>query len=168
MRDIAKRVGCSAPAIYLHFESKDDLFLATCSRRFEEFNASVMIALAEKETIVERLEALARAYIAYGIENPSHYRVLFASGPLVPPEGEEELPGIDGFMVLIAAVEAAMGEGELRQGDPVAVAFALWSVVHGVVMLLMDKDDYPHGVPLPDADVLIDAVVSMALKGITP
>lgn len=168
MRDIAKRVGCSPPAIYLHFESKDELFLATCSRRFEEFNSSVMVALAEKETIVGRLEALARAYIRYGVENPTQYRVLFASGPLVPPEGEEELPGVDGFMVLIAAVEAAMEEGELRDGDPMAVAFALWSVVHGAVMLLMEKDEYPHGVPMPELEVLIETVVSMALDGITP
>lgn len=169
VREIASRAGCSPPAIYLHFDSKDDLFLETCSRRWNDFNTQVMVALAEEDTILGRLEALGRAYLRYGVENPSHYRVLFNSRPISATKAEDlgdELLGNESLDILVATIAAGMETGELRRGDPAAVAIALWGVVHGVVMLVHSAEQFePYQEHIPDHAVLFDAVMSVTMRG---
>lgn len=169
VREIAERAGCSPPAIYLHFDSKDDLFLETCSRRFDEFNTQVMVALVDQSTITGKLEALGRAYLRYGVENPSHYRVLFNSRPISPSAAEDlgdELPGNESIEVLVGAIAAGIEAGELRPGDPLALAIALWGTVHGVVMLVNSAARFePYQTHIPDLDLLFDTVMSTCLRG---
>ncbi len=169
VREIARRVGCSPPAIYMHFAGKDDLFMETCSRRWDEFNTRVMVALADEDTIAGRLEALGRAYLRYGVENPSHYRVLFNSRPISPEKAEDlgdDLIGNESLEVLIGTVAAGMDTGELRRGDPHAVAIALWGLVHGVVMLVHSAQQFePYRHNIPDHEVLFDAAMDVAMRG---
>ena len=172
VREIASRTGCSAPAIYLHFDSKDDLLLQTCSRRFDEFNTHVMVALAGQETIVGRLEALGRAYMTYGIENPSHYKVLFNSRPFseaAVDELHDELIGDDSIELLAATIAAGIETGELRPGDPLALAISLWGTVHGIVMLVNSAAQFaPYQAHIPDLDLLFDTVMATCLRGMRP
>ena len=172
VREIARRAGCSPPAIYLHFASKDDLFLETCTRRFDEFNTHVMIALADEDSVAGRLEALGRAYLRYGVENPSQYRVLFDSRPLSSSAAEElgdELPGNESIEVLVGAIAAGIEAGELRAGDPLAMAISLWGTVHGVVMLVNSAAQFePYQAHIPDLDLLFDTAIGTCLRGMEP
>lgn len=169
VRDIAGRVGCSSPAIYLHFDSKDDLFFETCSRRWDEFSAEVMGSLSEGGPVADRLEAVARAYLRYGVEHPSQYRVLFAMRAFPSDEhvAEHDLPGAEGLNRLIAVLVEGMESGELAPGDPEATAIALWSAVHGAIMLLhrVEGTD-PDLLVIPDLEVLSDALVDLCLEGL--
>jgi hypothetical protein len=45
----------------------------------------------------------------------------------------------------------------VRAGDPQALAFVLWSLLHGLAMLLVDRQ-----LPAPVANLPIDAVVEHA------
>lgn len=77
MRAIAKRVGVSPPAIYLHFEDKQQLFYQCCARGFAALTEVMEQAAADATSDFERLEALGRAYIRFGLSHGEQYRVMF-------------------------------------------------------------------------------------------
>lgn len=164
MRAIASRVGVTPPSIYLHFADKDALFFACCNRRFSEFGAVIVAALDDADGPIEQLAALGRAYIAYGLGHPEHYRVLFGQRMEIP-EGVDitQLPGMNALGLLVAVIDRGMREGVLRQGDPTYAAIALWSTVHGYVQLVLLKEDFIPGVEVRAAE---DAVLAVALNGL--
>ena len=81
MRKIAGAVGCSATSIYLHFENKDALVHALIDDGFERLNARLHAAADAHADGAARLDALARAYLAFGLENPEYYEVMFQLHP---------------------------------------------------------------------------------------
>lgn len=166
VREIARRAGCSPPAIYLHFSGKDELLLETCARRWEQFAAAVMSGLDDASSVVDRLRRVARAYMTFGVENPGQYQVLFA---VRPPRSEEvaEREAPSDIALLVAVVAEGMESGELLHGDPVSVALGLWASVHGMVMLLLSIPDYQHPtLRVPDRDALFDSVIDMWMRGV--
>ncbi|MEP5937247.1 MAG: TetR/AcrR family transcriptional regulator [Erythrobacter sp.] len=58
MQQIAKRAGISGPAIYNHFPSKDELFLAAIKLRVLTYNQVITAAVAEGATWQDKLNNL--------------------------------------------------------------------------------------------------------------
>src|SRR5215212_11892612 len=76
MRRIAERIEYSPTAIYFHFRDKDALLRELCDTDFRAF-AEGFTVLARIADPVERLRASGYAYIDFGMNNPSHYRLMF-------------------------------------------------------------------------------------------
>lgn len=170
IREIARQVGVSTPAIYLHFADKDQLFYAVCRREFEDFAAALVPALASNGSPLERLERLGRAYIRWGLEHWQLYPILFAGAP---PESisAEELDQDPGLLVhagLVALVGEAMVAGEIRSHrDPAVVATALWAAAHGAVLILIEKRAVAELLSIPPEEEVVDAVIEMVLEGVS-
>lgn len=137
MRQIAERIGYSATTIYRYYEDKDDLLFAIVQEGFLRFGKALTKAAQSGDDPRERLAALGRAYIDFGLKNPVYYRLMFMQRFefLFESRAEQQAPMIDSFAVLRRAVEQAMGAGFLRQGDPETVSVVIWSVVHGITSL---------------------------------
>lgn len=168
IRAIADRVGCTAPAIYMHFADKDDLFREVCEIRFQELNQLFDEVAAESEDPLEQLKALGRAYFRFGIENPEHYRVLMMAKMEHHHDESEfsiENPGSEGdraFMRLVLAVQRCIDSGQLKPADPMLVAVTLWSGLHGLVSLLISAPNFPW----PNRDDLIAFVMDAQMRGV--
>ncbi len=168
LRDIARRCGVSATSIYLHFPDKESLFFHCCSRRFVELIARLSEVLDPDQTVVERLIAMGRAYVDYGLERGNHYRVLFVHMPpdSLSPEQLETTPGRQAFSMLVSAVAEGIASGELRNDRSAEeVAVALWATVHGLVLILLGGH---QDLDLPRRETLIEATLEVLRQGIVP
>jgi len=137
LREVARRAGVSAAAVYRHFDDKNALLAALCSEGFRTFHGYLMGALKEK-TPRARLRAAGRAYLAFGLENAQHYRVIFMSPADVLGEAARETLAPEtksSFQFLVDRVRECQEDDVLRPGDPVALAATIWGLVHGLVSL---------------------------------
>ncbi|WP_259294948.1 TetR/AcrR family transcriptional regulator [Paraburkholderia sp. DHOC27] len=76
MRKIADAIEYSPATLYLHFESRDEIARALCAEGYAQLLSSFE-PLAQIADAAERLGALARAYIAFGVTHPETYRLIF-------------------------------------------------------------------------------------------
>jgi AcrR family transcriptional regulator len=137
LRQVAERIGYTPTTIYLYFTDKDALLFALLDNAFDRFGAALRQASEHFDDPVEKLEALGRAYVRFGLEHPQHYQLMFVvrSDFLLQARATETEPRIASFRVLQDAVELAMSSGALRQGDVEGTSLLLWSLMHGIVSL---------------------------------
>jgi AcrR family transcriptional regulator len=149
LRKIGDQVGCSAPTILNHFGSKEGLVFAICEEDFRALRARFE-RIAKVADPVERLRRIGLAYVEFAMDHPNQYRFMFMTrrpGPV--PEAlsvDRSNPDEDAYALLRATVAEAIGAGRLRQDcdDPDLFAQVLWSGVHGLVSLRLNKGDDPH------------------------
>jgi hypothetical protein len=85
----------------------------------------------------ERLIALGRAYVAFGLEHPVYYQLVFMQRVdflTHTPIGKSQ-PRIASFQVLRQAVQQAIDAQVLRPGNAESYSDVLWALVHGMVSL---------------------------------
>jgi AcrR family transcriptional regulator len=73
IRAVANRVGCTPPAIYIHFADKTELLFEVCARRFGAMQSEIDAAVAAHTDPFDRLVSGSKAYIRFGLENPERY-----------------------------------------------------------------------------------------------
>ena len=166
IRAIAGAVGVTPPSLYLHFADKEELIHAVCQRRFAELEARIEAEVQGVHDPVEQLRRRGRAYVAFGVENPEHYRILFLGKHAFTREDFEAgvVPGVEGFRHLVANVEAGMASGAFAPADSFLVACGLWAVVHGITSLRITVTAFP----LVDSDALTEHVLDVAIRGLAP
>jgi AcrR family transcriptional regulator len=167
IRAVAARVGVSPPAIYLHFADKDELFFHSCARNMEEL-ADRLVAAGQEGSMLERLEAMGRAYIRFGLERGERYEVMFVARPpqSIVDDPEIEIPGVRALRATEAVVAAGIESGELRADlDPAATAASLWAAVHGTVLVLLGADAKP-GFEMPADEQVIESTIEMVRSGL--
>ena len=89
LRDVARRAGVSAPAVYRHFEDKDDLLAAIATDCADRLITLVEAAVASAaDTPIERFRATGIALVRFAVAHPEHFRVLALRGVAdrAPPE----------------------------------------------------------------------------------
>ena len=164
IRAIARRVGVTAPAIYLHFADKAELLFAVCERHFLALDVATEAAAGTSDDPLESLRRRGAAYVRFGVENPEHYRILFMgrSGATPVEWHSERLMGSSAFGHLVAAVQRCIDAGVFRPVDPLIAAKGLWVVVHGLASLFVARPDFPWG----DRDALVDHVLATHAIGL--
>lgn len=141
MRRIAEQIEYSPAAIYAYFPDKESLFREICRTDFTSLLEQFRHAAAVRDP-VERLWLTGQAYIDFGVNHPSHYRMMFMrEAPPIPPDTTdlERMgdPNNDGYAFTRATVEEAIGEGAFRPefDDPELLTQTVWAVVHGVTAI---------------------------------
>lgn len=168
VRAIADRVGVTPPALYLHFEDKDRLFYAVCRRGFDRFAVRLGPVLSSEGSAIERIRRLGEEYVRFGLDNWQQYPILFGTkGRVTIPESEvDDDPGLRILNGLIALVEQAQAEGDLRSDlPPATIGAVLWATTHGAVSLLIGSQTNPELVRIPPADEMVPAMIEVLLRG---
>ena len=162
LRAVARRVGIATTSIYLHFADIDELVLAVKVLRFGELSDRLRDVVAQAGSDpVARVRALGHAYVAFGLANPGHYRVMFSAstgGRLIGPSGL--MVGLDAFEALAREVGAALG---LSSDDPLVhlVGTNLWAFVHGVVHLRTARPFFPWPGLTEQIDDMVDRILRL-------
>lgn len=141
MRRIADRIEYSPTAIYFHFKDKDALLAELCDCDFRAF-ALGFAEIARIPDPVERLRQAGRAYVDFGLQHQSHYRLMFMTPKNAQSQTiEKGNPEEDAYAFLRAIVEDLQQQGLLRQElDNVDLAAqVIWSAIHGIVALEIAK-----------------------------
>jgi AcrR family transcriptional regulator len=136
LRQVAEAAGYAPPTVYLHFADKDDLLFHAAQAGCATFGARLTDAAAGERDPIDRIEAIGRAYVEFGLAHPVEYGLMFLRrGDMLLRATADGPAIIDGFDVLTEAVEAAMTAGVLPEQPSREVAAWLWTTVHGIVGL---------------------------------
>ena len=138
IRRVSARCGFKAPTIYHHFRDKTGLIDALLEERFAELLARLQ-RVQRRVDPAEYLRALARAFLEFGLDNPSHYALLTA--PRLAPS--ELLPSAEAARELVfGALSEVARAGALRTPDLESAFQLTWVVLHGVVSLRISRPGY--------------------------
>lgn len=131
LREVARRTGITAAAVYRHFDGKEVLLGAVCGEGFRVFAGYLMGALAERDPMA-RLREAGRQYLRFALERPRDYRVIFMSETA---RAAAAAPAGSSFQFLVDRVRECITAGALRDDDPEALAVGIWGHVHGLSAL---------------------------------
>jgi AcrR family transcriptional regulator len=139
MREIAKKVGYSPTALYLHFADRDAILQAICDTDFLAL-ATGMQAIMREPDPIKRLNLLAYGYAQFALSHPNHYRLMFMTPRVCDPEAsslQKENPEQDAYAQLKLVVKEAFDAGCFRPelSDAELIAQTMWAGIHGVCSL---------------------------------
>ncbi len=137
LRRVAEHIGYSPGALYRYFDDKDDLLFNVADEGFKLFRTSQAAAATSGSDFTQTLRAMAHAYVAFGMQHPTYYRLMFMERPDLlfksrQDQASEWLRALTEYQEVFAA---AVQAGKLRAGDPAAMSEAWWAVLHGIVAL---------------------------------
>ena len=156
VRRIAREIGYSPASIYLYFKNKDEIL-------YELHNEGFRLLYQYKQRILgqgvsgpeDRLNKGGRMYIDFALDNPEYYEVMFnmpeprdfMDKHLRDGKGPGEIDyAMLSYRFLREGVQDLLDSGHFPGMDVDAAAFAFWSLVHGVVSLIIRKR-----IPYPQA-----------------
>lgn len=138
IRNIAKEIDYSPTTIYLYFKDKDAIFHALHQQGFDMLSTRMQM-LMHVDDPFERLKAMGKIYIAFALENPKLYELMFVqSAPIDFVEASEETSwseGSNAFFYLKQTLTDCKTTGRFPILDIEPTAFVIWSTLHGMVTL---------------------------------
>lgn len=148
LRKVAKACNVSHTAPYRHFKNKDDLISAIALEALQKFNSSLKEAVDKyPNDIKSQLKEMGCAYVKFFIENPEYLRLLFLSDLSKHYKNKtyhtfenSEQP----FLTFYKAIERYQSQnpnpGVDSSTDPNALVLSCWGLVHGMAILIANKD----------------------------
>lgn len=141
MRGLAARIGCTPMALYRHFDNRGDLLTAIVEQGHATFLRYLNRSLGEA-TPAARLVAAGQQYLAFALDHPRSYAVMFMEH--VPRDGHGVRPQLwedaATFRFLVDRIRECAAAGAVHVDDPERAALTVWAHVHGLVSLfLADK-----------------------------
>ena len=161
-RTLASEAGCAVGQVYNVFDDMTGLILAVNLRTFGRMGTDIRLAVGAKADAapVERLVAMADAYLAFAAANPLLWRTLFD----VEMSAEKDVPiwymeELNGLFTIIAAPLTEMYDSKSADEIDLMVR-TLFSSIHGIVLLGLEKRI--SGVPLPRIEAMISTLLTNA------
>ena len=121
LRAAARRAGVSHASAYYHFEDKTSLVAAVAIQAFNELGEATDAVYEQGgRSTLERLKAVASAYVRFALSNPQEFRVMFL--PELRSDAvrtEVEQAGRAGYERTVALIVAELqAEGRIAEGRP--------------------------------------------------
>ena len=145
LRELARRVGVSATAVYRHFPDKQALNRALARE------GSKLLGIAQKEAadtshdLSTKFALTGRAYVRFALAHPVLFRLMFTQGEPVEIGDEDPDPARELLTELTCELSATREKAE-------RLALQAWSIAHGIAMLMLDGR-------IPADDALIDRLL---------
>jgi AcrR family transcriptional regulator len=147
LREVGHRAGVSHNAPYKHFADKEALLAAVAAGELARRTASLYATRAAAEARglppQEAVRAAMRGYVAWAVEFPQRFRLVFGSWS----KDSDELAAAAGAAraLLVEMVAEAQRAGRLPAADPERLASLLLAVTHGAVDLALAGHLSPDG-----------------------
>lgn len=139
LREVARALGVSHNAPYRHYPSREALLADIAAGGFQRLGAMYAKAIAPDDPS-ERVTAIGHMYLRFALAEPAVFRLMMGKD-LAKPQYVELKAAADGVFALVRGELLAAGVP-----DPaIAETLALWSMVHGIAILLLDDRIEEHG-----------------------
>lgn len=158
-RAVARDLGVTAPALYAHVESRQDLLAAVAAGHFEAL--AQQFEAVDTPDPIERIRTLSRIYVDHALSSPVLFRLMLRFPPAATPDVDAFPPATRAFNVAAAATTAAVDAGLLAVDDPDLASMTMWAAVHGVAEVLL----LGFGFDDQGAETLISSVIDTVIAG---
>ena len=164
IRKIARLLDVAHSAPANHFKNKQTLLVALATESFRDLNSKIIKA-SSKETESFRLavHSFSNTILEFGLAYPNRYKLLWRREYTNDQNGELGTVMEDIYTQLTTILSE---QAKRKQVDVESQAIALWSLIHGYVLLRLDQNlndgyDDVTGIKRQIAiiDVLIDGMV---------
>ncbi|MFO0593901.1 MAG: TetR/AcrR family transcriptional regulator [Myxococcaceae bacterium] len=141
LREVSRRVGVNHRAAYRHFADLTALLAAVAEQGYHELLQVLREALAafpKKAPAARRMEAIATAYVAFAMDRPAHYRIMF--GRRLNEDGRFpalEALAMEAYALIEAELDAGVESGAFENRPRRELVFAFWSLAHGFASLAL-------------------------------
>ncbi len=141
MRNIAKTIGYSATSIYLYFENKDELVHALIDEGVDLLHERLVEANDSCSVPQDRLLAMCKAYVSFGLERPEYYEIMYVLHPeyIKRYPAEKYRKARKNLELIGAAIEEGRVDGPSANINSFLAANLVWTQLHGVVTLLSSE-----------------------------
>jgi AcrR family transcriptional regulator len=163
MRQLASELGVSPMTPYRYFKDKDAILAAVRANGFNRFATALEAAYDAAGDPVSRSRAVGNAYIAFALDEPAAYKLMF---DLMQPH-ESDYPelieaGERARRTQVRHVQGMIDAGVLK-GDASMIAHMFWAVLHGTLVLQMAGKLSPE----IDPGALRGETVNALVRGLT-
>ncbi len=139
MRRLARDLGVTAPALYRHYDSREEMLLDVVAEAYRRLSERLYGALSGR-TPAERLYLAGQAYLDFALDQPKYYEMLYTPAHTL---GAEELP--DQVTEQVASVgrffndrvRECIDAGLFQPLDPADVSGTLWAHAHGLISIYL-------------------------------
>lgn len=139
MREVARRAGVSHQAPYHYFNDREAILAEIVAEGFDTLRDSMLNALEGVAEPSARLAAIGRAYVAFALANPAHFKLMFRSELVHTGRHVDADAGAkSAFGVLVDVVNDVAPAERSSQSDPSPLVLASWSLAHGLATLLIE------------------------------
>jgi len=144
MRSIAKETGMTAPNLYNYFSNKDEIYIHIVIRGFEMLYADLKAACDFRESETARLRAMIDTYMAFGINKPRYYDIMFTRPTPkyndyvgTPLEKISEIEYKISMDIAALALKTAADVMGPTAGEEMLTQrlVQIWSLLHGMITL---------------------------------
>ena len=173
MRKLAKRLGIAAKTIYNYYHSQDEIYLSILTQGFEQLYAECLAAQQSDPDPFEQLKAMVHAYLAFGLENPNLYNLMFTwVVPKFNDYVDTELESVARIeleaalkspLLLIESIKAyavaSKAKNALSDDEARIIMIQFWTQAHGYVSGINNTlIDYMHPEPLSLKETMVEAI----------
>ena len=158
MRTLARAVGYSPAAIYLHFTSKEELFEVLVEESFAHLYEALAVLIGQQtRDPVRQLKHGLRLYVEWGLKHPSEYQIAF----VVRNPGKKPYRTHRAFDLARTLVKRCLGGSKTAERQVELRTQALWAAIHGITSLLTQRPSFPW----VSKERVIDQVIDSAVDG---
>jgi len=166
IRRIAEYIEYSPAVVYLYFKDKEEILYAIHKVGARKCQLACEAPKSINDPLVSLRELLI-TYIDFGLANPEFYQLIFISTAMgkIIWEKNEWKEWHDNSLMLVRTVQECLDKGLLKPASADAISFMLWSLLHGVMSLII-RNRCPD-IPVADRRATVIQTLDYVLKGIT-
>lgn len=169
LRGCARRAGVSHAAPAHHFPDVRALLTEMATIGFERLSESMAVHARNTQAgSADHILAIGKGYVAFAVENPHLFRLIFRTGLLDVEDLRYKAAGAAAFSIPVHAI-GALGASDDPMADPELASrvIAIWSIVHGFSeLVLAGQLDRARG---PGRMVSIDELLARVIgEGLLP
>lgn len=171
MEQIAEVAELSKGSLYLHFPTKEELYVSILIEGLEVLLKRFEKAVKGVEDWETQIRNIGKAYYAFYLEEKNYSRILFLlqHGEIAPKVSETLSQtcfekGLSCLGILCKAIEVGMAKGEIQGQNAMELAVILWGSLNGII-LLHEEEEHKKIIPT-SLDRMIQASFTLLLEGL--
>jgi AcrR family transcriptional regulator len=136
IRKVAKAVNYSPSGLYEYFKNKDDLINCLAQRSKEILNKKLNNAAKKQNPLFE----IGLEYINFATNFSTDFKLFFLWTPSKRENLKEEVPKDSPYFIVLNVVKNEIENGVLKKrnlDDLETITYILWSLMHGISILLI-------------------------------
>jgi AcrR family transcriptional regulator len=164
LSNIAELCGFGRTTIYKYFKDKDEIFLFVLDGIFDRLESGAATAL-DRGSAVERLATLLDVMVRDSIDDRDRMLIVLDLILRLKRDDSGYADGIRQRLVKLKSyfervIGEGMASGELRQGDPTALAYVLFSLVESFVLQHSLYESFSYAKAMEATGLLLEGLIA--------